>query len=417
MYPIIVLQFSLIIRSFFLRITIKALYEGGKESAHSNPVIAMLSSSPQSNTVEREGERERLKRAMTFSSLPSDQQTKEVIDWNKRSSLPATIIPSLCLEEGLVSGDSSVNDKANDVSNVNDTYSVHSDTSDLTCDDNTVAGGNAGDIGGGLPGLVTQGIQGKAEGKKERRSSNETDEITLKEGIDLNECATVCGSLENELPDSSTAGIVLRDDLTNASCNVSSNSDKETFFKPVQVNLESPQVCLTSGSALPTIKKLKKPSKYFQDPTMHHGPPTLSAGASGLDALSTQKEGIIPTLKPPHTPPPFECPPAADNVAMVTNDITTVTTNVVAQCTVTVKTAKAPFPTSVKPLHHTSLPSLSSHDMLAKNDSGTLSLYQPSFYKSTSSRESLVTSRHRSLETLYRKSFYNSCDYNLHFKQ
>ncbi len=347
---------------------------------------------------------------MTFSSLPNNQQTKEAIDWNKRSSLPATTIPSLCLdEEGLVSGDSSVNDKVNDISNVNDTYSVHSDTSDLNCD-NTVAGGDAGDIGGGLPGLVTQGIEGKARGEKEGNiPCNETDGITLKDGMDC-ECAIVCGSSENELPESSVG--IARDDLPNTS----SSSDKEAFFKPVQVQFESPQVCLTSEPPLPTIKKVKKPSKYFQDPTIHLGPPTVSGCASGLDALSTQKEGIMPTLKPPHTPP-FKCPPATDNVTMATNDITMVTTNVVAQCanpSVAIKTARAPFPSSVKPpsLHHSSLPSLSSHDMLAKSGSGTLSLYQPSFYKSTSSRESLVTSRHRSCETLYRKSFYNSCDFN-----
>ena len=391
------------------------MYESGKESQPSNPVVAILSSPSSVADGERdEHNSTNLRRAITFAEVPkrtllSEERkffnNKDLLDYKRRHSSPAPCLSAMANRDDarVTKSSSPLSDNGDSLStnDCNTTYSVHSNS------------GQSSDLQD--PALGSEGTNFSLDvieenTRNENEDKNRNEETGLGHMMDKNEemrfstnkveqlkMASIGANYmyededkQNEEGDDNGVPAVntcLVDDKENDDPPFESRGTRTPFETTEEVYITPPLLLSTN----------KKPTKYFQDPTKHYtsqSPPLLSGGVSGWKALSIQEEGQQPYLIPPYTHQPLDSAPVADNLTCTlttTKYVTMVTaTNVIGQRTATdASVAITTFPRSDSVLHCSSMPSLTDLEHINKP------------------LETKYSSDH-----LYQKSFYNSSEYN-----
>ena len=345
----------------------RTLYQGNRESPDSNPIIAGLESV--SGGCEEIPHTEGIQRAVTFSELHKKDKNILLSAELERDPVvlapcsSSTVVPPLSLDLLPATGDvpTRVYNTSDNVANT--TYSVAATT--MNESEKTKCNFDAGD---GDSSMIIKRVLSE--------EALMADEKQKQEGMITNVEEEPCsedGEVEKQQDEKPVV------DESGDCC-----TGKET---DVDETIQTQQLTVA-----PPIPSIRKPARFFQDPTEYStsiSPPPVSGGLRGSVSLSTQEEGPSQT----YTQPPLSCTPVRDNEnTMATTKVVVMTTN----ASVAIKT-NSPFPmtlSGVKLTHSSSLPSLSASAQNIGNEqedsnksSDTFnpnpSLYQRSFYNSS----------------------------------
>ncbi len=412
-----------IIFVFFTSITVTALYESGKESQPSNPVVAILSSllQEESNSNTPTEGSTILRRAITFAEVPKRttllSEQRKVFD--KRGSLdqelpqspPPVLIQLPCLstvtakEETLISKSSPVHNLSSEAEtnqstdNCNTTYSIHGNSGQSdsilhdTHSDRTHS--SNGDI-------VDDSTRNENEDQNKDEDKNKDEDMGLGHIVDNKRLCHVID--RNEVTSTNDEAfekmsVDIKEQTVETNMNEENSNITNNTTEKDQPPSESTQSSITPPILMPTAI-IRKPTKFFQDPTLDYcttlDPPLISGIISGYKALSIQEEVQQPSLVPPYTHQPLDCAPATDNVTLTTTNpvVMDTTANVVIKSTdaSVVITTDSHFPRSSSVTKCSSMPSLTNLE--------------------SCSSAGLQLSTKYSSDHLYKASFYNSSDYH-----